>query len=153
MSRFIIAVLLIFPITGFAQNFIGKSKTQVRKELQKQIAKNDSLSIILTEKESELVYTIKPVKVLPAEFIYGFDKNGKCQSEKITANCDSCFNKFLTAALRHKKYGWKKINENQYVSKYTYRIMIELPADGNDFSYTILRTGWTKKLYKMLKGN
>lgn len=153
MSRTIIVLFFLLPFTGFSQNFIGKSKAQVRKKLQEQIEKNDNLSILLTEKESELVFTIKPVKVLPAEFIYGFDKNGKCQSEKITAYCDSCFNKFLQDVLEQKRFDWKKINENQYVSKYRAQMMIELPAENNDFSYTILKTAWTKKLYKMLIGN
>jgi len=153
MNRTIIVLFLLFPLTGFSQNFIGKSKTQIRKELQKQIEKNDSLKIILTEKGSELVYTIKPVKVLPAEFIYGFDKNGKCRSEKITAYCDSCFNKFLQDVLKQKRFAWKKINGNQYVSKYRAQMMIELPAENKDFSYTILKTAWTKELYKMLMGN
>lgn len=153
MSRIIIAIFLLLPITGFSQNFIGKSKAQVKKELQQQVVKNDSLSITLTDKDSVLVYSIKDNKVSPADFIYGFDKSGKCQSEKVVAGCDSCFNKFLQTALGHKKYEWKKINENQYVSKYTAHMMIELPADGNDFSYTVLRTEWTKELYTMLTGN
>ena len=152
MKKKFLLVLLLFPVIGFSQNFIGKSKTQVNKELQRQIVKNDSLEITLSDKGSTLLLSVKAGKVSPADFIYGFDKSGKCQSEKIIAGCDSCYNKFLQAALAIKKYGWKKINENQYVSKYTSRMMIELPAENKELTYTILRTEWTKEAYNMLTG-
>lgn len=153
MIRIITALLLLFPVAGFSQNFIGKSKAQVKKYLQRQIAKNDSLTITLTDTDSVLLFSIKSGKVLPADFIYSFDKSGKCRSEKVMAGCDSCFNKFLNAALAEKKYEWKKINENQYVSKYAARMMIELPPENKDFSYVILRTQWSRQLYTMLTGN
>lgn len=152
MKKKILLLLLLFPVIGFSQHFIGKSKAQVTKELQRQIVKNDSLTITLSDKNSSVLLSVKASKVSPADFIYGFDKSGKCQSEKIIAGCDSCFNKFLQAALAIKKYGWKKINENQYVSNYTSRLMIELPAESKELSYTILRTEWTKEVYNMLTG-
>jgi hypothetical protein len=152
MNR-IILFLLLLPAAGFSQNFIGRSKAQVKKILQKQILKNDSLDITLTDDDSVLHYSIKAGKTLPADFIYGFTKSGKCQSEKIIALCDSCFNKFLKNVLSQKRYDWKKINENQYVSKYAARMMIELPQENTDFYYTILKTDWNKNMYKLLTGN
>lgn len=143
-------LLLLLPVAGFSQNFIGQSKPAVIKRLQAEIRKNDSLQIILTDTGSTVHYSVKAGKVQPADFIYGFDENGKCQSEKIKASCDSCFKKYLQKALDQKKYKWKKINENQYVSRYAKKMMIELPGEGNDFSFIILRTTWTKKLYALL---
>ncbi|MDZ4806965.1 MAG: hypothetical protein SGI96_01705 [Bacteroidota bacterium] len=152
MNR-IILFLLLLPATGFSQNFIGRSKAQVKKYLQRQIAKYDSLTISLTDNDSALLYSIKAGETLPADFIYGFNKSRKCQSERIIAGCDSCFNKFLKKLLSEKKYEWKKINENQYVSKYAARRMIELPPLNNNFSYTILKTDWNKDMYKLLTGH
>ena len=152
MNR-IILFLLLLPAAGFSQNFIGKNKAWVKKYLQKQISKNDSITITLTDNDSALLYSIKAGKTLPADFIYGFNKSGKCQSEKIIAGCDSCFNKFLKNLLSEKRYEWKKINENQYVSKYAAQRMIELPPENNNFSYTILKTDWNKNMYKLLTGN
>lgn len=149
----IILFFLLLPVTGISQNFIGKSKAQVKKFLQKKILKNDSLDITLTDEDLFLRFSIKAGKTLPSNFIYGFNKSGKCQSEKIIALCDSCFNKFLTNILSEKKYQWKKINENQYVSKYSARMMIELPPENKDFAYTILKTDWNKNMYKLLTGN
>lgn len=145
--------LLILPTTCFSQNFIGKSKSLTKKKLQTQILKNDSLDITLVDNDSVLIYSIKAGKTLPADFIYRFDKSGKCQLEKVIAGCDSCFNKFLKIVLEQKKYGWQKINENQYISKYSARMLLEVPPENKDFSYTILHTNWTKQLYNQLKGN
>ncbi|HEV7780668.1 MAG TPA: hypothetical protein VGO58_05355 [Chitinophagaceae bacterium] len=153
MIRIIIFLFLFAPVTAFSQNFIGKTRSHVKKELEKTIAKNDSLTITLSDNDSTLVFSYKEGKVQPVDFIYGFNKAGKCRSEKTIARCDSCFKKFLTAALGQKKYGWKKINENQYISKYSAQMMIELPANETDFSYSILHTEWTKELYESLKGN
>jgi hypothetical protein len=153
MKRLIITLVIFFPFTGFSQNFIGKSKEKVKKELQLQLKKNDSLAITLTDRDSVLVYSIKDDKVLAADFIYGFDKSGKCQSEKVIAGCQACFNKYLQATLATKKYGWKKINENQYVSKFSDRRMIELPDEKKNFTFSILRTDWSKEMYELLSGN
>lgn len=151
MTRIIIVLLLLFPVTAFSQNFIGRYKKQVKKHLQQQIVKNDSLTITLTDNNSELIYSIKAGKVYPADFVYGFSKAGKCRLEKVTAGCDSCYKIFLQNVLEQKKYGWEKINENQYISKYAARMMIELPAESKELSYTILKTKWKKKSYNLLK--
>ena len=148
----IVLFLYLLPVTCFSQNFIGKNKTQVKKNLQRQIVKHDSITITLTDNNSVIVYSVKAGKESPADFVYGFDKSGKCRLEKIIAGCDSCYKKFLQTALGQKKYEWKKINENQYISKYAARMMIELPAEIKDFSYIILKTEWTKKLYSILTG-
>lgn len=149
----IILILSLLPVTCFSQNFIGKSKTQVKKNLQRQIVKNDSLTITLTDNDSLIIYAVKGGKVFPADFMYGFNKSGKCRSEKISLTCDSCYKIFLRDVLAQKKYGWKKINENQYISKFAARMMIELPAESKELYYTILKTTWTKKLYSLLNSN
>lgn len=153
MKKKCLLSILLLPYIGFSQNFIGKTKIQVKKKLQHQIAKGNSLSATLTDKDSVVLYSISGKDAYPADFIYGFSKSGKCQSEKLITGCDSCFTRYLTATLAKKKYGWKKINENQYVSGYAYRMMIELPAESKELFYTILRTEWTKELYDMLTGN
>ena len=153
MKKITLLLVLIFPAICFSQKFIGKSKEQVKKQLQQQITKNDGSGITITDNDSGIFYSVKHDIDLTTEFYYTFDKAGKCQLEKVVAGCDSCFTKYLQATLAEKKYGWKKINENQYISNYTSRMMIELPAESKELTYTILRTEWTKQLYAMLTGN
>ena len=49
-----------------------------------------------------------------------------------------------------KKFEWNKINENQYISKFEEKLMIELPAENYDHSFSILKVEWTKELYELL---
>ena len=153
MYRIITLCIFFFPFTGLSQTYINKSKAEVKKELTDYIIKNDSLKALIAETDSTIRLVIKGPEVLPADFIYFFDKSGKCKSEKVVTYCDSCYNKFLTVALNRKQYHWKKINENQYVSDYASRMLIELPADkSKDFSFLIIRTDWSKSMYNMLTG-
>ena len=129
---------------------MNKSKAEVKKGLNKYILDNDSIKATLTETDSSLVLIVPGPKALPANFIYGFDKAGKCNSQKTIAWCDSCLNKFLQLALDEKKYQWKKINENQYISAFDDKMMIEISAVDKNYFFLILRTDWSKLLYDML---
>lgn len=107
---------------------------------------------IITTTDSTINVTVKKTASLHTDFVYQFDKVKKCKSERVITGCDSCIKKWLQATLRIGKYGWKKINENQYISKYEYKMMIELPVKPDEHYYTILRMDWSKTLYDILVG-
>jgi hypothetical protein len=153
MNHIITFGFLLLSFSAFSQNFINKTKKQVKKELTEYITRNDSLNATLNETDTAITLTIKGTKTLAADFIYRFDKTGKCKSEKVMSSCDSCLNKYLAAALARKNYEWRKINGNQYISNFASRMLIELPGDTNNFSYIILRTDWSKQMYDLLTGN
>ena len=152
MIRILIVCFLLISTAGFSQNFIGNSRTQVLKKLNDYIQKNDTLNAAVNDLDTAIILKVKGVPSLPVDFIYKFNKAGKCISEKTIAYCDSCYHKYLNAALGNKKYGWKKINGNQYVSNYASQMLIELPVNELDFSFVILKTAWSRDMYKMLKG-
>lgn len=149
MVRIIIFFLSILPLTVFCQGYINKSKKQVRRGLEKEVIKNDSLRILLEETDSTLIFSIKDSKVLPADFIYSFDESGKCNIEKKVAYCDSCFNKFLQASLNCKICKWKKLTEYLYISGYFNKMLLEISRN-NDHSFLIRKMKWTRKVYKTL---
>jgi len=120
MRPLLFLLLITIPLFCSAQNYLGKNKAWVRKFLQKEIKKNDSLDISLIETDSSILYSIKPGKTLPGNFLYSFDRKGICIAEKVMAACDSCLVKYLQKVLAYSKFGWRKINENQYVSNYEF---------------------------------
>ncbi|MCX6318228.1 MAG: hypothetical protein NTW29_13115 [Bacteroidetes bacterium] len=150
-----VALLLILVIanTGQAQNFINKRASQVINMLNKYDAGPGYEKPVITTGDSIITMRVKGSGKIETVFIYLFDSEGRCKSEQIKASCDSCYKKYLDGVLAQKKYQWKKINENQYISSFGKKRMIEMPAENNDFSYMILRTGWSKKLYQLLTGN
>ena len=138
---------MLLPFFSFCQKYINQSRNLVIQDIKKY--KHGAAKPVISETDSTITILVK-TSSLPADFIYGFDKAGKCISEKVIARCDSCINKKLQSALKIGKYGWKKINENQYVSKFEEKMMIELPVESNEYYYTILRMDWTKTLYNIL---
>ena len=50
-------------------------------------------------------------------------------------------------------YQWKKINESQYVSRFEDYLLIEWQQTGTEFSFTLIKTAWTRELYNMMKEN
>jgi hypothetical protein len=148
--RPVIVIWLLLPMACFSQSFINKSKPRALAMLAKYNAGPAFEKPVISQTDSTVSMLVKEPGGRNTTFIFRFDKKGKCQSEEIIASCDSCYKKYLQAALDQKKYKWKKINENQYISSYSKKKMIELPPEKNDFSYTILRTEWSKKLYRLL---
>ncbi|MBL7725589.1 MAG: hypothetical protein JNK27_15680 [Chitinophagaceae bacterium] len=141
-------LLLISPV--YSQGYINLKRTEVISTLKKkfQPAGNNQATISLLK---------DTVKVIPADnranepvYIYLFDESGRCKSETIMTRCDSCLTGLLQAALAQKKYEWKKINENQYISKFEDKLMIELPPENPNHSFSFLRVEWTRKLYDLL---
>lgn len=150
MLRVILFFVLILPAICQGQNSLTKSKVQVRKQLKTYLKKNDSLSAKINETDSTIILSIKQGASLPAEFIYYFNEKGKCNTEKVVSYCDSCHTKYLNRVLTNEKYGWKKINENQYISDFKHKITLELPADENQQYFVLIYSDWSKELYNLL---
>ena len=150
MYRVIIVFLLIVPSTGFSQLYINKTKSQVKQELGKKFLKKDSISASITETDSTLLMKVRGTGATEADHIYSFDKSGKCSAEKTVTWCDSCFEKLLQPVLAQKKYQWKKININQYVSEFSAGVFLEIQVTGNTYSFTIFRLNFSRKMYKFL---
>jgi hypothetical protein len=147
----LISGFIFFTKSVSAQGYIGNSYKEVHKKLKKYKPGNDSAQVTISDSAGFLRMAVRGTTFQPADFTYGFDDKGKCRSEKVIAYCDACYEKFLKAVLDVKRFGWKKINENQYISSFKHRMMIELPVkEETAFFYLILRTNWTKETYAML---
>jgi hypothetical protein len=127
----ILFILLFTPSASSSQQLIDQSKAKVKKELKKYVAanNNDTLSVRLAETDSSLLVSVTGPTVSPVSFYYSFDRTGKCISQETKASCESCLEKFLSQALERKEYKWRKINENQYVSRFSKRLLLEIPAE------------------------
>lgn len=150
MKYFFNVLLIILPITGFSQYAVGKTMPELRKELEK-MAVNDKepLSKISTTK-SWISYTSK-AKGRAAEFSFDFDNNGKCVIETIRALDSSAYEYYLKIALAKKEFEWIRINENQYMSKFSAYLMIELAGETIPNQFSFFKTDWSKEMYELLK--
>ncbi|MFN8289501.1 MAG: hypothetical protein U0U70_04545 [Chitinophagaceae bacterium] len=154
MPKIILVLTLLLPSALFSQKYFDKTKQEVKKELENYVTANKAFNPTLTETDTTLVLSITGQEKKTDSFVYGFDKtSGKCSYQRTMAGCDSCYKKYLNDLLNQKEYAWKKINGNQYVSKFASHLMLELPFDKDDFTFTLFRASWTKELYDILIKN
>jgi hypothetical protein len=149
MKHFLIIALFCVPAQTFGQGMINKSKAFVKNKLETNTP-GDSLRGIVSENDSTIQMTVPSQSSNQATFIYNFDQKGKCSSEKAISKNEVTHKKLLHEILDQKQYGWKRLNENQYVSKFSENMLIELPGEPGIFIITILRTNWDKKMYELL---
>lgn len=150
MLRSIIVILLLLPVTGFSQLYINKTKSQVKKGLASTFGKEKNKTADITGTDSTIVMKIRGTNTIEADHIYSFDKSGKCSSEKTITWCDSCHEKLLQSLLADKKYKWKKINMNQYISSFETGVFVEIQIMDNTWSFTVFRTNLGRKMYDFL---
>lgn len=152
--RLVFFILLLLPISVLGQRYIDKNRDYVKRELEKYVAVNKAVKPVLKEKGSTITLTVNDPASQSAVFSYHFDETtGLCNYEKTVSTCDSCYNKYLQNLLDLKSYEWKKINESQYVSKFSDYLLIELQTEGNEQSFTLLKTQWSKELYELMQKN
>ena len=134
--------LLVLSLPGSAQEFIGEKQSDIINKVEKNAPGTKFLRT-----DSTLIYTDQQADT---RFDYNFDSKGKCKMEIVTTSCKSCFQKQFDALLADKKYSWKKINGNQWVSKFRKKLLLETEPEPSRKSYRTIRTSWTRKSYKLL---
>lgn len=145
----IICLSATLAVSG--QRFINRGYDKVLAGLKKYNPGNDSTIIHFSNSEKNIKMEVAGKGSQPVTFEYTFDSNKKCISEKVTAYCDSCYKKYLNELLSKKKFGWKRLNENQYISSYKWELMIELPVrEEKSLFYDLLKVDWNRETYSML---
>lgn len=152
MTRFFLFLLLLLPAISFGQRYMNYTKSELKDSLTAKIEKKDGVTSSIKDKKDELIYTSGGQGDQQTEIIYSFDSLGKCIREKVIASCDTCIYAKLQSILSIQSYKWKKINENQYVSRFEDRLMIELSVNKQEHSFYIHRMEWTQLLYDILLG-
>jgi len=128
-----------------AQEFINMPYNKAEAALKKAYPGKSGQPAVYSRKDSILVQVSDLTQL-----IYVFDEKGLCMTETTKTRCDSCHDGYLKIVLDKKKYNWKKINENQYISRFEDNMMIELFPEGEIRTFSILRADFTRELYELL---
>ncbi len=150
MFKYLLILICFAPIITLGQSTIGKTKDIVKKELESWKQSHGSLYPKLSDQGKTTILAIKDPGYGQVKFVYTFDKNNICISERTVALTDSARTNYLNAILEKKEYEWKKLNGNQYISKFGDKLMIEIPGDPKSHSVTVYRADWTQSIYDML---
>ena len=129
-----------------AQVWTGGSVHKLHKKLKRYhpelLQRSDSIveyALHYSKNETEAVITAR----------FHLTKNGKIRVQKISTDCLNCFRSYLDDILAQKKYKWKKVNGNQYVSGYSRRLLLETDPESKP-ELMILKTSWSKRSYRIL---
>jgi hypothetical protein len=142
-------MFFFLPLAGFSQQSIGKSREDIRKELEKKAGGDKNAKSKIHNNASWISYTVVE-NGKTAEFSYDFDQNNKCVIETIKAADKSSYDYYLNAALADKEFEWKRINENQYISKFSAYRMLELAGESVPNQFSFFKTDWNKEMYELL---
>ncbi len=137
--------LLSLAGTTAAQEYINMPYAKTEAALKKAYPGTTGLPAVYPRKDSILVRVDNRTQL-----IFVFDQKGLCLTETTNTRCDSCHDGYLKIVLDKKKYNWKKINENQYISRFEDGLMIEMFPEGEIRSFSVLRVEWTRELYELL---
>lgn len=147
MKRILLFTLFHLAFTGSitAQELINMPFAKAEALLKKTYPGSATQPDVYPRKDSILVRVNSQTQL-----IYVFDEKGLCMTETTNTRCDSCHDGYLKKVLDKKKYSWKKINENQFISRYEDNMMIELFPEGEIRTFSILRADFTRELYELL---
>ncbi|MEP7319359.1 MAG: hypothetical protein ABI921_11475 [Panacibacter sp.] len=146
---FLIIISALLSFNSFSQEFINFKKQEVRKILTKYTTDNN-YKTILEETDSSFSFLVRDTAVRPIEVLFLFDKSGKCNYVKKTADCDSCIQKYIQETLNNKTLKWTRINENNFVSRFSKKISLEIIQNVEVHSFVLKRQDWKRKEYKNL---
>ena len=154
MMRYLLLLSFLIPITVCSQNKLGKSRQELTDELLQFVKNGQSSKAEFDKKKDRLVMTSRDSSGQNFRYEYGFDdKTGACIIEMTISSCETCVRNLLNGLLAVPSYQWKKLNESQYVSRFEDYLLIEWQQTGNEFSFTLIKTAWTRELYNLMKEN
>jgi hypothetical protein len=149
MKYLLLITFCFWGVSSFSQGYIGKSRQKIIKGLTKYLEKDSVTNSPIKESADAIVLSVNDPKLKQVDFIYYTNSLNKCIAEKVIARCDTCYTKFTNNILADKNYGWKKVQDNLYVSKYNKKLQLELYKE-DQFTYVIRKTNWTKEEYNRL---
>jgi hypothetical protein len=151
MKRILLLILFLIPACwSFAQGYIGRSKSQSKKALVTYQTTNKKIPTTLHETDSSLSLLIKDPTFGTLDIDFHFNRSHRCDREKRTSDCDSCFQKYLRETLAKQKFEWTKLSDSVYISPYPKKLVMQTMSGNGYYTYLIRKTNWNRKQYDAL---
>lgn len=151
MKPLLLFLLLTAAATLHAQNYIGYSPKQVKKQMQLYMRNHHYQKFTVEESATAITFKLREDSIHQVDFRYEFDPKGKCFATCTHAQCVECIEKTLQAALGHKKYGWIKLNDSTWISSFRHSLQMVLKkneGEGALSSLDIRKMLWSKRWYE-----
>lgn len=145
---------MLLSATLFSQTYIDQNKAQVKRGLKRYMNSFNYHNSTIKETDTTVTLQVREPNIQPVDFEHYFDASGKCYAETIVAKCFECLEKRLDWIMGLKRFGWLKLNDNKYVSKYSKSIQMVVVNNPDGDSYIDARKIiWGKADYKAMVNN
>jgi len=152
MRLFYLTIFFAWSLQLQAQEQIGKTKAEVREFLKQETSKKekDVTRKIMDHDSSITLQLNNKAAASTVNFVFTFNDKGICLQEKIHAEKAEWIGPYLEKALAKENFGFKKINEHQYISLFDKKVFLELPPEGIVNSFNMFRVDWSRDMYDIL---
>jgi hypothetical protein len=123
---------------------LGHPKTEIEKKLSADPGTG------VTSYDSTISYNLPAGNQGYITIICHFSTEEKCSMLSFTSVDSLAYRDYFSSVIKDQKYRWRKINGNQYVSKFSKRLLLETDPDKSKRSFRILPAQWTRKTYKLI---
>lgn len=152
VKTYFLLLSILLTLNCFSQsyaNYIDWDKQSIIENFNSLSKKNKNYIVETKDSVNMLVVCIKGFENIRCEF--QFDEEGNCFESFFIYSCSDCMKKHIDEFLNNKYFGWKKVSENNYYSKYKLKQAMALNEKKEETScFTIIFTKvyWTKEEYK-----
>lgn len=150
----ILGILMLgFFLSSQAQTYIEQPKRTCLKWLAKSIGKSVRFGDAPTDGPSPLdtlCVTGFSGPASPLRLHLQFDSTSRCNLETYFFSSEADQQAYLQKILSDPKWGWKKLNENQYISDFIHQRTLEVPPENSAGQFSVIRSAWTRTLYDLL---
>jgi alanyl-tRNA synthetase len=148
----IVLIIVSYP-AAFSQGFISLKRNTVKKQLIRFYNKQPvTFSISETDSSITAIVTDTAEKNT-SRFSYYFKQNSRCYKETGDGDCGHCFQKIISDAKMVKRYKWKKISNDFFLSKPIWNLALMRSNPDLPFSYMIVKNYLKRtdhqRLYKL----
>ena len=151
MKTFLLLLSVIVWHSPVAQDYIGDSKKVLKRKMERYMKSNQYKQYQVAETDTSIVYHLREEKVQHVDFCYQIDPKGVCFATITSSPCFECVDKNLKSVLEQKRYGWKQLSNNTWISDYKHCLQLTLARDAaGSTTLEIRKMLWSKRLHAEL---
>jgi hypothetical protein len=136
-------VCLFFYFSCDAQVFINESKNTVERSLKWDMRKYKHNNVAQNT-DTSYTFLLRDTSVHPMDIYCHFTQK-KCDYQKITLTCDSCYKLLVKKIIEQKSFKWISVKRGEYLSTYSKQLL--LSSNEIEHSITITKFVYTKEEY------
>jgi hypothetical protein len=137
----LLATVISFDLQGQIP-LLGSPKAEIEKKLSYDIG----TGMIATD--STISYNLSTDPQGYIRVTCHFSREENCSMIIYSSDDAGTYAYYLDRVIEDPKYRWRKINGNQYVSKYRKKLLLETDPDPSKQAFRVLPAQWTRETYR-----